>query len=110
VLSKKAIANVSESLRVRTEEILNDVSFGLEIMSVDVGMIMQPTPGGVRPVWLVTYQAKGALIGTKYYNIQGTIVEDPFIVDEALRAGLTTGCDMLRAERAKQSNGEGLTK
>jgi hypothetical protein len=104
MLSKQAIVDVRADLLRRAEGILSEVSFGLEIMSVDVIAYMQITPnGGMRPSWGVVYQAKGMLIGGGY-NMQMTGVDDPFIPEEVLRQGLSDGCEMLRAARTQQGN------
>jgi len=105
MIHDKAITYVSESLRSRAVEYLETNSFGLEIMSVDAGIIMHAGPAGMRPAWIITYQAKGVLIGHQNYPMQGTLVDDPFISDEDLHKALAVGCATLREVRAAQGNG-----
>jgi len=104
-IHNSAVIDVSQNLRTRAVDYLEKNSFGLEIMSVDAGIIMNAGPTGMRPVWIITYQAKGVLIGHQNYPMQGTLVDDPFISDEDLHKALAVGCATLREVRAAQGNG-----
>ena len=100
----------SAHLLQRSLIILGEVSLGLEIVAVEVFPMVQPTPAGLRPMWMITYLAKGGLIGPEHYITQMTGVDTPFITEEALRQGLTEGCALLREKKAQQlsiANGKG---
>lgn len=104
MLNKDCIIDVHANLLERAKSILEDVSFGLDIMSIGIITYMQMTAEGMRPSWGIAYQARGMLLGSTNYILQVTGVDNPHITDEALRQGLQEGCEMLRAARAKQGN------
>lgn len=104
MINKDSIVGVA-NLMDRATEVLKQVSFGLDIVSIDVAIVMNASPVGVRPLWLIVYQAKGLLVGPKNYVTQATGFDTPFVSDEELRAGLEQGCMQLRESRAKQGNG-----
>lgn len=111
-LNESAIIGVGAGLLNRAVEFLsmNAVSFGVDIVSVDVGLIMANTPQGQRPAWMVVYQSKGKLIGPENHILQMTLVTDPFISDENFKTALYQGCEMILNERNKQGsifNGNG---
>lgn len=105
MIHQDAIIDVTKNLRERATDYLNYNSFGLDIMSVDVGIIMSAHTGGMRPVWIVVYQARGVLLGHENYLMQGTLIDDPFVDNKVLHAALADGCRTLREEKAKQGNG-----
>jgi hypothetical protein len=105
MLSKNVIVDVQKHLLDRTTKLLEQVSFNLEIMSIDVQGTQQQVPGGIRPVWGIVYQARGLLLGPANYIMQMTVVDTPFIPDETLSEALAAGCNMMRESRAKQGNG-----
>jgi hypothetical protein len=105
VLNKEALVNVSDVLLDRATVALGEISFNLDIVAVDVTLIIENTPQGARPVWLILYQAKGLLLGNENNVTQITGFGSPFVTDEEMCMGLSQGCDMLRTQRAKQGNG-----
>jgi hypothetical protein len=106
VINKHVMIDVRANLLERSVQILKEVSFGLDIVAIDVTMIPQvPTPNGPRPVWGIYYYAKGLLLGSENYIPQLTAFADPTINDEGLKEGLAQGCEMLRVARAQQGNG-----
>jgi hypothetical protein len=111
-LNNEAITDVRVHILGRAVDLLsqNGVSFGIDIMSVDVTCWQVPTEMGPRPGWVIIYQAKGKLIGSENYIMQMTIITDPFISDENLKEALHNGCQMILNEKVKQGsilNGNG---
>jgi hypothetical protein len=101
MIEKTALIDASSVLLERSTKILEEVSFGLTIVVVDVTLTLT----GGSPVWCVVYMAKGVLIGEEHYIPQLTGFANPKVSDQVLKAGLEAGCKMLREARAKQGNG-----
>jgi hypothetical protein len=91
----------------RVLKILGEVSFGLNIVSIDVcTVVMQDQRGQMVPCWGIVYQAKGILIGPEAYVTNMTVINSPFIAEEKLKALLVEGCQNLQNGRMQQRTGQ----
>jgi hypothetical protein len=97
-LNKTCVVDVHEHLLGRAVPILEEVSYGLDIVLVDIRPVMVQ---GI-PCWAVHYVAKGRLIGQEHYVGQMSVIDTPWMTDMALRGALTEGCNSLRAQRMSQ--------
>jgi hypothetical protein len=82
--------------------ILGEISFGLDIIMVDVVPIMGPNGA----MWGIVFMAKGVLIGPEHYVANLTVTGNPWCTDSELKKLLQGGCESIRERRAQQMNGK----